>query len=153
MKRIELSRGKYALVDDSDFGVVSRWKWSYSTVGYAFRNTPRPNKTVVYLHRFLTECPEGMEVDHINGDKLDNRRSNLRLCTRRQNSRNKRVARSKSGHLGVYWSNQNKKWNAQIGPNGKSISLGFFDDMQDAIKARKTAELKHFGEFAPSWRA
>lgn len=154
MARLQLLRGEVALLDDEDLAKVTelskgKHNWYLSTVGYPVILAGR-GKTI-YLHRLIMGAPKGKQVDHINGDKLDNRKSNLRICDQKQNVRNKRVVKSKSGHLGVYWSNQNKKWNAQIGLDGKSTSLGFFDDINDAIKARQKAEKAYFGEFAPSW--
>lgn len=149
MKKLKLSRGKVALIDDEDFEYLNQWKWSCSSKDYAFRNIYLPRRGSIGLHREIMDDPKGKDVDHINGNKLDNRRSNLRICTRAENSKNRITVKSKSGHLGVYWSNQNKKWNAQIGLSGKSTSLGFFDDIQDAIKARQQAAKQYFGEFAP----
>ena len=100
------------------------------------------------LHRFLMNPPDDMVVDHINRKPYDNRKSNLRICTRAENQRNTTVSkRSKSGILGVY--PDGKCWSAEITINRKKKYLGYFENIEDAIRARKEAELKYFGEFAP----
>lgn len=88
--------------------------------------------------------------DHHNRNKLDNRKSNLVLCTRQENNRNKNLLSSnKSGVSGVYWYKKNKKWKAQVTINNKVIYLGTFDNKNDAIYARLKAEQKYYGDFAP----
>lgn len=95
-------------------------------------------------------APKGMEVDHINGDPLDNRTSNLRLATTSQNHINKHKVPSNntSGHIGVTWFAPTEKWHARIQVSGRSKHLGCFSVLQDAIDARKKAEVEHFGVFA-----
>ena len=95
--------------------------------------------------------PSNLQIDHIDGDRVNNTIGNLRLATHSQNkSNNKRAYRnSKSNILGVYWATRDKKWSAEIKLNGKTIRLGYFVNQEDAIAARKTAELQYFAEFAP----
>ena len=94
--------------------------------------------------------PEGMEVDHKNSIKDDNRLSNLRLATHLQNSMNKKVrANNTSGTTGVIWDSPSRKWRAMITAKGKTHCLGYHKKKRDAIKARKQGEKEHFKEFAP----
>lgn len=151
MANFILSRGEIVQVDDNDLPLLGNFKWHKNKGGYAVRY--RNHNKIVYMHRLLTDCPKLKVVDHINGDKLDNRRSNLRVCTTRENIRNRQTVKSKSGHLGVYWAPDTKNWYAQIGLDGKSTGLGHYTDIEDAILARKDAEIKYYGEFAPSWVA
>ena len=104
MKKIKLTQGKYALVDDADFEMVSKFKWSYDPKGYAFTNFgKRPHRRVLFLHRFIMGEPKDKECDHINNDKLDNRRENLRICTRFENSCNRKLFKNITGYKGVYY--------------------------------------------------
>ena len=90
-----------------------------------------------------------MVVDHINSDSLDNRRSNLRVCTVSQNNMNSAIGRNnKSGYKGVSWDKTNKKWRAGIKAKGKSVSLGSFNSKKDAARAYNEAAKKAYGEFA-----
>jgi hypothetical protein len=94
------------------------------------------------------EWPTG-EIDHINGDRADNRITNLRLATRSQNGCNtRRSSRNTSGVKGVRWHKHARKWAAQIKANGRYRSLGYFDAIEDAAAAYRASALKHFGEFA-----
>ncbi len=104
------------------------------------------NDTMVAFHQFL-----GYKYyDHINRNELDNRRENLRPATFTENARNRSLqSNNTSGVTGVSWSKQNKKWMVQITVNKKTLTIGFFDDKFDAIKARLEAEIKYFGAFAP----
>jgi hypothetical protein len=89
-------------------------------------------------------------IDHINGNTMDCRKMNLRSCTHGENLRNRKVKENnKSGVTGVFWNNYipTPKWMAYIKLNYKFINLGYYDDKEDAIKARKEAEQKYFGEF------
>ena len=98
-------------------------------------------------HRVIWEkhngkIPKGLEIDHINHDRLDNRIENLRLVTKQENQRNaKRRIDNTSGVTGVVWRNENKRWYAQIGIDGKNIHLGCFSEFSDAVNARKNAEV------------
>ena len=91
------------------------------------------------------------DVDHINGDRADNRISNLRLATRSENLRNKRkFPTNTSGYVGVYCYWQRGNWNARISVNGRNINLGYFATKEDAAQARAEAERKYWGEYAIS---
>lgn len=83
-------------------------------------------------------------VDHVNGVRDDNRISNLRIATPEDNARNKKQgALNKSGSMGVYWVKADRKWRVRIGVNGKYVSVGVFSNLEDALEARKTAEIKY----------
>ena len=120
--------------------------WYKDTGGYAV--SKYKNKSI-QMHRVITDADESKEVDHINHNKLDNRKANLREVTRTQNNMNHDIrSDNKSGVTGVIWGKQRKKWRSYICVNGKSYHLGEFKDKEDAIKARKQAEKELFGEYS-----
>lgn len=139
MKEIQLTKGKAAIVDDSDFARVSALSWQFSGKCAVHSTTRHMFSRKVMMHRFVLDAPHGIEVDHINGDKLDNRRANLRLCTDSQNRMNvERFKSNKSGFKGVH--RAKNKWRAEIN--------GYFDAAEDAARAYDRAALELFGEFA-----
>lgn len=101
-----------------------------------------------YLHRVIMNAPPGVEVDHINGDTLDNRRCNLRFATSTQQKCNQRPRGGTSKYKGVGWHKRDRKWRAQITYHGKQISLGYFDGELGAAFAYDVAARILFGEFA-----
>jgi len=106
------------------------------------------NGKVVAVHRVLTCAPEGMIVDHINGNKKDNRISNLRVCNKSENAYNSKLnSKNTSGYKGVYFRKDTQKWAAEIKHYGKKISLGSFLLKNEAVKARELAEEKYAKEF------
>lgn len=123
-----------AIIDTDDIERIKNYKWGLSG-GYICTHEKR-------LHRIIMNVPKDKVVDHINHNRLDNRKQNLRNCTRGQNSRNTKNS------LGVTWLKQNKKWMAQIMYKRKQIYLGSYFLKEDALKARKAGELKYFGEYA-----
>lgn len=149
MKKIKLTKGKYALVDDEDFEFVSRWKWSfdghYAIRGhYLGRIDGKDKYRKIYLHREINKTEVGMETDHINRDKLDNRKMNLRSATKGQNSRNHPAHKNNiTGICGVSLYRGYKKYCSRIVVNKKRIHLGYFININDAIFARKQAEQKY----------
>lgn len=149
MKTITLSRGKFAIVDDEDFDRVSKYKWYCSYYGYAVRTVRQKNgkRGMIWLHKFVLKTKS--IVDHINGDPLDNRKSNLRKCSNRENTRNTKVRKnSQTGFKGVSWHKQIKKYRAFIKVNYKQIHLGTFNCKIEAAKAYNKAAIKYHGDFA-----
>lgn len=145
MQQIPLTKGEFAIVDDEDYEFLSQFKWCYSH-GYAQR---RVNNKNVYMHRFLAG-EHGKIVDHINRNKLDNRRSNLRVCTQSENNMNRitNAVREVAKYKGAHWNKRANKWMACIKSNGKQIHLGYFKSEEDAANAYNYAALKYFGEYA-----
>jgi hypothetical protein len=149
MKEIELTRGKVAIVDDDEYAHLSRLKWTYlfrKTGGYAAHYW-REGDCVhsVRMHRLVMGAMDGEQVDHINGNGLDNRKANLRLCTHTENTRNRRVSNGRR-YKGVKPSGG--KWCAHISVDKKHIWLGTFETEDDAARAYNKAAKKHFGAFA-----
>jgi len=150
---ISLTQGKFAIVDAEGYDRLVKYKWSCSQDGnnfYAYTFLSEGNKKKrVFMHRLIMNAPEGLVVDHIDRNGLNNRKCNLRLCTKAQNVQNSRPRRNRSSkYKGVFWNKLNKKWSASIHKGDKRIYLGGFDDEIEAALAydRKAAEL--FGEFA-----
>lgn len=133
MKKIPLTQGFETIVDDEDFDFLMQWSWCYHK-GYAV-NTKTGRH--LYMHRMVNKTPQGFQTDHVNLDRLDNRRSNLRTVTRAENNINRVVkANSTSKYKGVSWQKRHKNWIAQIKPIGSPrIYLGTFKDELDAATA------------------
>ncbi len=150
-KEIQLTNQIFTIVDDEDFEYLNQWKWyllKSKTNYYAIR-TSRPENKLIQLHRVVIQAKKGEIVDHVNRNKLDNRKSNLRICTISQNNQNRKINKlNKSGFNGVSWNSNNKKWVAQIAYNNKKVHIGFFNDPIQAAKAFNEAALKYHGEFA-----
>lgn len=138
--RIPLSKGKFALVDPEDARRLGKHSWYYGFRGYAMRSKvmPNGNRKTVSMHREILAAKDHEEVDHINGDRLDNRRSNLRVLGRSANLHN-RGAYGPSGLKGVSWDKRKKKWRAEIGKNGKRAWLGYHDTKEDAERIYRKA--------------
>lgn len=142
-KAINLSAGGHAIVSDEDFGRVCLYKWSKNGCGYVQAWIGgRP----VLMHRYLLGAQPGQEVDHINRDKLDNRRDNLRFSNRQANMLNKAV-QSRSGYKGVDRTSKNR-WRARIKCDGKTVYLGVYQTAEAAARAYDTAAKSIFGPLA-----
>ena len=145
------SNGNIFLIDKEDFEKVKEYCWYSCSNGYVATHLPRPSNERIMLHRFILNAPKDMVVDHINRDRTDNRKSNLRICTQLDNAKNGSIRKNnKSGVIGVNWNKKSSKWHSRIMVNRKAIDLGLFENLEDATKARKEAELKYFGEFSPN---
>jgi hypothetical protein len=147
IRYIPLTRGLHAIIDADDYEWLSQYKWyaGKSTVNtYARRHS---SKGVVVMHRQIMNPPKGMVVDHINGNGLDNRRCNLRICTPAENVRNRRkVACARSRFIGVF--PRRNKWHAVVTHQRKTHFVGSFDDDVEAARARDRLALKLHGQFA-----
>lgn len=151
MKKIELSRGEFAIVDDGDYSYLSQFNWYITTKGYAVRkqNDGNGRRYEVFMHRELLDCPKGKFVDHINRNKIDNRRGNLRIATNRQNGINRGLfPNNTSGYKGVSFCRNSKKWVANLNSGGTMIHLGYYDNKEDAAKAYNLKAEELYGEFA-----
>jgi hypothetical protein len=153
-KQISISRGMTVTVDDSDFDSVKNYRWfavpGYST-WYAMRwEGGRKNRKHILLHRSLMGITDGsILIDHKNGNGLDCTRSNMRVCTKEQNSYNRGKQKSNTtGYKGVYQDKKESFFSAQIGFNGKRIRLGYFKTKEEAAHAYNEAAKKYHGEFA-----
>jgi hypothetical protein len=149
VKEIPLTQGRVAIVDDADYEMLSRFKWLYGD-RYAVRRARCGVRWVtVLMHREIMQPLDGMQVDHINGDKLDNRRCNLRIVTSSQNKCNCGVqANNTSGFKGVSLSKPTGKWVANIKKHGKLHFLGYFPTAIEAARAYNRAAQEMHGEFA-----
>ena len=135
--------------DKEDYELIRKYTWYKDKHGYIVSDTYNRHTK---LHRLILNPDKEFDVDHINGNKTryDNRKCNLRICTRGQNCCNKvDMSNNTSGCIGVTWHKRSNKWMARITLNSQDIYLGLFNDKQDAINARLEAEKKYFKEFAP----
>lgn len=140
------TKGNPFLIDKNDYERVKNVCWHMDAHGYILGCV---NGKEVRLHRFLTKCPETEIVDHINQNKADNRKCNLRIVNHSQNNMNKPMQKNNtSGFVGVNYNKKNRKWTSFIAVNSRQIYLGSFENIQDAAEARKKAEAKYFGAFS-----
>lgn len=154
MKKIPLTRGLFAKVDDEDYDALAKFKWYSQRKGnkfYAARNShggrKRPSPRILYMHRIIMGSPDGLEVDHKNLDTLNNQKSNLRICTHAQNSQNRPVKKNnKIGIKGVFW--HINKWQVKIQVNKKEYNVGRFSSLKEAKRAYKKKAMELHGEFA-----
>lgn len=139
------------LFDKEDYEKIKNYSWIKSNKGYVVTTiTIDKNKTkTISFHRLVTNAPDDVLVDHIKHNKLDNRKSELRLVDSVKNEQNSKLAKNNtSGITGVTWHSRDRVWQARIKVNYKYIHLGYFDNIEDAVKARKQAEEKYFGEYS-----
>jgi ribosomal protein S14 len=150
-----IANGVSFLIDETDYPLVSKYCWQYNRPRNYIFMSKRPQKP---LSRFLLDCPVGLEVDHINHNRLDNRRNNLRIATRAENQANVSLkSTNTSGYKGVSFCKQTKKWRASIGKGKLQITIGRYDTREDAAKAYDIKAIELQGEFAclnyPSFHA
>jgi hypothetical protein len=153
---ILLTNGEHAIIDSEDFDKVKKYSWSISKLGYptaiinSYKNGQKSNKITasIYLHRLILNFPS-QQIDHIDNNKLNCQKKNLRFCTQKENVRNQsKKSSNTSGYKGVSWSKTMNKWEARINPDYKAIVLGYFDNKVDAAIAYDEAAKKYFGNFA-----
>lgn len=150
MREISLTQGKITVVDDEDFDRLSQWRWHARKKRngfYACRNSYDPatqKSDKVYMHHVLISVRKGEQIDHRDGDTLNNQKSNLRRVTRAQNLQNVRVRRhSTTGFVGVHFDKNLGRFTARI----KNSHLGCYDTAEEAARSRDDAARKDFGEF------
>ena len=155
MKKIPLTQGKVALVDEEDYEYLMRWKWYlYEANGqcYAVRNERFSTehghaRRTVRMHREIMHTPKTLYVDHINHNGLDNRKCNMRHCSSRENQGNRLLTKAcSSQYKGV--NKHDGKWQARIGHKYKQLYIGFYDTEAEAARAYNHKALEIFGEFA-----
>ncbi len=133
--------------DLEDYNKVIKYSWWTDKDGYISTQHKGVN---IKLHQLIMPTIDNLIVDHIDRNKLNYRKNNLRLVSIKENNFNKSLdKRNKSGVTGVFWSKRNSKWKAKIGFNKQCIHLGFFTNLNDAVLARLKAEIRYFGEHAP----
>ena len=147
-KIIKLNNGMDCVVDDELYPILSKWKWKFLKAsgcsgGYAVRNISKNGKCFsILMHREINNTPNGISTDHINGNKLDNRRENLRSVSQVQNMHNRgKQKNNKIGTKGVFFDKSRNKYVASFVINGKEIFRKRFLTLAEAIKARKEVEL------------
>jgi hypothetical protein len=155
MKYIELTKGQRTMVDDEDYNELNKYRWCAhkspsNKTYYAIRFSYVEGKQKrLHMHRVIMNTPDGMFTDHINGNGLDNRKYNLRICTNSQNQHNTGLRTDNtSGYKGVSWHKKDKKWLTAIQINKKRVYLGSFETAENAYTAycNKAKEVR--GEFA-----
>lgn len=154
MKEIQLTRGKVALVDDTDYGWLIQWKW-HALKGkityYAARRTPigaNGKSQYIYMHRAILGLGEGNGCDHKDRNGLNNQRNNLRECDQHQNNMNRISQRHTSEFKGVCMQKKCSRWRATINLNRERTHLGYYDTPEAAAIAYDHAAREMFGEFA-----
>lgn len=147
MKKIPLTQNQVSLVDDEDFDKLNKFKWyadKQLSGFYARRMSYQNVRKCIHMSHVIINCPKGKQVDHINHDTLDNRKDNLRVCSNRENSINRRMlSNNKTGYRGVVWHKRDKKFASQIKNKGKHYHLGSYDCKHEAalVYNRKAKEL------------
>lgn len=154
MKKIKLTQGKFALVDDEDFERVNKLKWyaSFHPKRNVFTSIRRIGNKTIYMHQFIMNTiskGHNYSIDHMDHDPLNNQKSNLRVCNNSENMRNRgRQKNNKSGAKGVCYVSERGKFKSYIKLNNKLMHLGYYNTLQEAALAYNKKALELFGEFA-----
>ncbi len=150
--RIFFLDGSFFIIDSADFSAVSEYTWFYGKRGYPTAHLSRRSKDgyrTIPLHRYLLHPEDGCDVDHISGDKLDNRRCNLRVCTHQENMFNQKLrSTNTTGYYGVSRMKSTGRFEAYIHHDGKKVYLGTYATAEEAAAVRDKAALQLFGPFA-----
>lgn len=160
MKKLIIESKKHSksyevLIDDEDYARVIEKRWWIKSHApnkpyYAIRHVRKVKRSAIYqgMHNFIMAPPPGMVVDHIDGNGLNNQKTNLRICTMAQNAKNRRLSRNnKSGYPGVYWVNREQRWVAYFAMNGTEVCLGYFKTPEAAAAVWKQKAIEIRGEF------
>lgn len=152
IRLIPLTQDRNAIVDAIDYDFLMQWNWhthkkSYGEKYYAARSL---SGDILMMHNVILPVRRGLEVDHIDGDGLNNRKNNLRPATHSQNQKNRKKQKSKSGFKGISLDKRytNKKWRVYINSNGKRINCGGYATQEDAARIYDEAAKKYHGDFA-----
>lgn len=159
MKKIPLTQGLFALVDNEDFEELNKYKWHTRKSRqkfYAVRmsSTINGERNTIYMSRQIMDCPDDLQVDHVDTDTLDNQKHNLRICTETENCINHRSQRNSSSQFrGVCWRKDVRKWQATINVTDflgerSQFHLGYFCNEKEAAKAYDNMARKEHGDFA-----
>lgn len=147
-KTLTLLRGQRTLVDDADYPALAQYQWRLNSSGYVVRTERRGDRPfVVCLHRELMQAERGQIVDHLDHDKLNNTRANLRIITQQENLQYRRCFKNnRSGYKGV--TRQHGKWHPRITVGGQLLHLGFWDDPETAARIYDAAARLLFDDYA-----
>ena len=155
MPEVALTQGLVAFVDEADLPLIAGYSWSAMRIrntwyacAYQRGSHGSNGRKNILMHRLLLDAPKGVQVDHRNGDGLDNRRSNLRLASASQNQMNRHVSAGRSRFKGVTWDGRGERWVVRTQMDGEARHVGYFADELEAARAYDLAALDRFGEFA-----
>lgn len=149
MKTIPLSQGKVAIVDDGDYEYLLSFNWFLTPSGYACRNKLKAEgEGTVYMAKEIMAAGPDKRIDHIDRNKLNNQKANLRECTVAENAQNQGARGGTSAYKGVSWSKPHRKWRVQITARRKSMHIALFDSEEDAATVYNVAAQIFHGPFA-----
>lgn len=140
-------KGEEIYFDKEDYDLIKDYTWGITPYNYA-RAYDSKTKKMIQMHRLIMNPPDNKIVDHINHNKRDNTKKNLRICTYKENNWNRNLrSNNTSGTTGIFWSKQAKKWRVALVCNKEYHHIGYFKTKTEAKKARKEAEEKYFGDY------
>lgn len=153
IRELALSNGYSVIVDECDYEWLSQYRWYAKKNGnkwYAARGTRLPGgkKPTLWMHRAILEASKGVQVDHVDGNSLNNSRSNLRLCSPQQNTFNRQAIIGSSHFKGVSFDTRQNRWKASVTVDKKTKTIGYFIEEVAAARAYDQAARLRFGEFA-----